>query len=231
MRRLLVVDGEPQMLRALDVNLTARQYAVATAHDGTSALWLASRTPPDAVIVSLELPDIEGVDVITGLRAGTPMPIIALSERTDPAHMVEALDAGADDCLTKPISMDELAARLRAVFRRSDQYQPRTADVGDYTVDLSGYTVVPRSGHGAPVHLTPTEWRLLVTLLRHPDRLVTGHQLLRDIWGPDHDQNTNYLRIHMSALRHKLEPDPSHPRYLITEPGLGYRFQPEGRAA
>jgi two-component system, OmpR family, KDP operon response regulator KdpE len=227
MRRVLVVDGQPQLLRALDVNLTAQHYAVATAPDGTSALRLASRKPPDAVILDLDLSDLEGVDVITGLRAWTPMPIIALSDHDDPADKVEALDAGADDYVTKPFSMEELLARLRAVLRRAEHSDtPPTVQVGDYAVDLAAFTVVPASGHGEPLHLTPTEWRLLATLLRNPGRLVTGHQLLRDIWGPGHDENTNYLRIHISALRHKLEPDPADPRYLITEPGMGYRFEP-----
>ncbi len=227
MRRVLVVDDQPQLLRALDVNLTAHHYAVATAPDGTSALCLASRKPPDAVILDLDLPDVEGVDVITGLRAWASMPIIALSEHDDPADKVEALDAGADDYVTKPFSMEELLARLRAVLRRADQSaQPPTAHVGDYAVDLAAFTALPVSGHGEPLHFTPTEWRLLAVLLGNPGRLVTGRQLLRDIWGPGHDKNTNYLRLHISALRHKLEPDPANPRYLITEPGLGYRFEP-----
>ncbi|MGW1158070.1 response regulator [Streptomyces sp. NPDC002513] len=228
-RRVLIVDNEPQLLRALDVNLTAQNYAVATAPDGTSALRLASRKPPDAVIVDLDLPDVDGTDVITGLRAWSSMPLIALAESAEPAEVVEVLDAGADDCVTKPFAMEELLARLRAVLRRSDLGGgPRTVAVGDYAIDLTACTVVGDAGHGDPVHLTPKEWQLLAALLRHPGRLVTGHQLLSDIWGPGHDEHSNYLRINISGLRHKLEPDPAHPRYLITEPRVGYRFEPSG---
>ncbi|MEU2737288.1 response regulator [Streptomyces sp. NPDC007095] len=232
MRRVLIVDSEPQLLRALEVGLAAQSYTVATAPDGTSALSLASRTPPDAVIVDLDLPDDDGTDVITGLRDWSSIPVIALSEHAEPANVVEVLDAGADDCVTKPFVMEELLARLRAVLRRSDcSGGPPTVTVGQYAIDLPAYTVVGDSGRGEPVRLSPTEWRLLATLLRNPGRLVTGHQLLRDIWGPGHDEHSNYLRIYMSALRHKLEPDPAHPRYLITEPGIGYRFEPCGGKA
>ncbi|MCQ4082176.1 response regulator transcription factor [Streptomyces sp. RB6PN25] len=232
MRRVLIVDNEPQLLRALDINLTAHNYAVATASDGTTALRLATRRPPDLVILDLHLPDIDGTDVITGLRAWATMPIVALSEHIDPTESVQALDAGADDYVRKPFSMDELLARLRALLRRCDQHEDlSTVQVGDYTIDLAASTAVPTSGRGEPLHLTPTEWRLLAALLRNPGRLVTGHQLLRDIWGPGHEQQSNYLRIHISALRHKLEPDPANPRHLITEPGIGYRFEPAGKAS
>jgi two-component system KDP operon response regulator KdpE len=227
-RRVLVVDDEPQMLRALGINLKARQYAVATAPDGTTALRLASRCPPDAVVLDLGLPDVDGVEVIAGLRAWSSAPIIVLSGRGGPAVTVEALDAGADDYLTKPFSMDELLARLRAVLRRSAAAPPRrqTVKVAEFTVDLDSHTAVPTSGGGEPLHFTPTEWRLLVPLLRNPGRLLTGAQLLRDVWGPGREDRTNYLRIYISALRRKLEPDPSRPRHLITEPGMGYRFDP-----
>ncbi|MEU1627996.1 response regulator transcription factor [Streptomyces sp. NPDC020096] len=228
MRRVLVVDDEPQMLRALGINLKARHYAVATAQDGTTALRLASRCPPDAIVLDLGLPDLDGVEVIAGLRAWCSAPIIVLSGRTGPAVTVEALDAGADDYLTKPFSMDELLARLRAVLRRpvTAAQSRETVEVAAFTVDLDSYTAVPTSGRGEPLHFTPTEWRLLAPLLRNPGRLVTGAQLLRDVWGPGRENRTNYLRIYMSALRRKLEPDPSRPRHLITEPGLGYRFDP-----
>ncbi|MER6129265.1 response regulator [Streptomyces sp. NPDC001795] len=226
-RHVLVVDHEPQLLRALDVSLTAQSYAVATAPDATIALSLAADKPPDAVIVDLDLPDLDGTDVITGLRSWSSMPVIALSEHAAPADVAEVLDAGADDYVTKPFAMEELLARLRAVLRRADcSGGPRTVTLGEYVIDLPACTVVGDAGRGAPVHLSPTEWRLLATLLRNPGRLVTGRQLLRDIWGPGHDEHSNYLRIYMSALRHKLEPDPAHPRYLITEPGIGYRFEP-----
>ncbi|MDT0464602.1 response regulator transcription factor [Streptomyces gibsoniae] len=231
-RRVLVVDHEPQLLRALDVNLSAQSYAVATAPDGTSALRLASRRPPDAVIVDLALPDVDGTDVITGLRACSSMPVIALSEHAEPADVVEVLDAGADDCVPKPFAMEELLARLRAVLRRTDLGGgPRTVSVGAYAVDLAACTVTGDAGRGEPVHLTPTEWHLLASLVRNPGRLVTGHQLLHDIWGPGHDENLNYLRIYIASLRRKLEPDPAHPRHLITEPRMGYRFEPGGGTA
>ncbi|KOV65206.1 response regulator [Streptomyces sp. MMG1121] len=228
-RRVLVVDHEPQLLHALDVSLTAQSYAVATAPDTTSALSLAADKPPDAVIVDLDLPDLDGTDVITNLRSWSSIPVIALSEHAAPSDVAGVLDAGADDYVTKPFAMEELLARLRAVLRRSDcSGGPRTVTVGEYVIDLAAYTAVSDSGHGEPVHLSPTEWRLLAPLLRNPGRLVTGRQLLRGIWGPGHDEHSNYLRIYMSALRHKLEPAPAHPRYLITEPGIGYRFEPGG---
>ncbi|WP_073952266.1 response regulator [Streptomyces kebangsaanensis] len=231
-RHVLVVDHEPQLLRALAVSLTAQSYAVVTASDGTSALRLAAGKPPDTVIVDLDLPDADGTDVITGLRSWSSVPVIALSEHAAPVDVVEALDAGADDYVAKPFAMEELLARLRAVLRRTDHGGgPRTVTVGDYAVDLTACTVVDDAGRGEPVHLTPKEWRLLATLLRNPGRLVTGHQLLRDIWGPGHDEKSNYLRINISGLRHKLEPDPAHPRYLITEPRMGYRFEPGGDKA
>jgi two-component system KDP operon response regulator KdpE len=231
-RHVLVVDHDPQLLRALDVSLTAQSYAVATAPDATSALRLAADKPPDAVIVDLDLPDADGTDIITGLRSWSSIPVIALSEHAAPADVVEVLNAGADDYVTKPFAMEELLARLRAVLRRTDRGGgPRMVTIGDYAVDLTACTVVGDAGRGEPVHLTPKEWQLLATLLRNPGRLVTGHQLLRDIWGPGHDEHSNYLRINILGLRHKLEPDPAHPCYLITEPRMGYRFEPGGDKA
>ncbi|RMB80724.1 response regulator [Streptomyces shenzhenensis] len=231
-RHLLVVDHEPQLLRALDVSLTAQGYAVATAPDARSALRLASSKPPDGAIVDVDLPDADGIDLITGLRSWSSMPLIALSEHAAPADVAEVLDAGSDDYVTKPFAMEELLARLRAVLRRTDRGGgPRTVTVGDYAVDLTACTVVGEAGRGETVHLTPKEWQLLATLLRNPGRLLTGRQLLRNIWGPGHDQHSNYLRINISGLRHKLEPDPAHPRYLITEPRMGYRFEPSGDTA
>lgn len=263
MKRVLVVDDEPQMLRALDINLRVRHYAVAAAPDGRTALHLASRKTPDAVILDLGLPDMDGIDVIHGLRAWSPVPVIVLSGRSGVADRVEALDAGADDYLTKPFAMDELAARLRAVLRRPVPIEaPCRVDVGAFTVDLSNRTVTrradgerpaPCSGATAPdggrdngpdggrkggpggggtkpeggrVHLTPTEWRLVSILLRNPERLVTGRQLLTEVWGKEYEQRTQYLRVFMAGLRRKLEHDPARPRHLITEPGVGYRFQP-----
>ncbi|MFF3365254.1 response regulator [Streptomyces misionensis] len=234
-RHVLVVEHEPHLLRALDVSLTAQSYAVATASDATSALRLATGKPPDAVIVDLDdldPPDADGADLITGLRRWSSTPVIVLSEHTGPTDVAEALDEGADDYVSKPFAMEELLARLRAVLRRTDRGGgPRTVSVGDYAVDLTARTVVSTAGRGEPVHLSPTQWRLLTPLLRNPGRLVTGHQLLRDIWGPGHDEHSNYLRIYISGLRRKLEPDPAHPRYLVTEPGMGYRFEPGGDTA
>lgn len=228
MKRVLVVDDEPHMLRALNISLRAHRYAVATASDGTTALAQASRSRPDAVILDLGLPDMDGTQVILGLRAWTRAPIIVLSGRTAPTTIVEALDAGADDYVRKPFSMDELTARLRAALRRGTPFgDPEgTVRVGVYVLDLDARTTEPFSGRGGSPRLTPTEWRLLVPLLRNPGRLVTSGQLLSEVWGPGHEENGNYLRVHFSALRRKLEPDPAHPRHLITAPGMGYRFQP-----
>jgi two-component system KDP operon response regulator KdpE len=227
MSRVLIIDDEPQMTRALNINLKARHYDVATAPDGITALQLASRTPPDAVILDLGLPDVPGIDVIHGLRVWTSLPIIVISGRTDLADKVAALDAGADDYLTKPFLMEEFLARLRAVLRRPPAIdEPGTVNIAGWRVDLTAYTAVPASGKGDPLHLTPTEWRLLAPLLRNPARLVTGRHLLQAVWGPGHEQRTNYLRVYIAGLRQKLEPDPTHPRHLITEPGIGYRFEP-----
>ncbi len=239
MTRVLVVDDEPQMLRALRINLKARSYLVATAADGASALRQAVRTPPEAVILDLGLPDLDGVDVIHALRIWSKVPIIVLSGRSGAATMVAALDAGADDYVTKPFSMNELLARLRAVLRRpSPEEAPLVAEVGAYTVDLSRCTVrlrapeqqspdaEPAAELPEAVRLTPTEWRVLALLLGHPGRLVTGRQILDEVWGPGHESKTNYLRVYLAGLRRKLEPDPAHPRHLLTEPGMGYRFQP-----
>jgi len=227
MRRVLIVEDEPRTNRALDINLTAQHYGVATAPDGATALSLASRTPPDAIILGLGLPDLTGIDIIQALRGWTSLPIIVLAGSSDPADKVAALDAGADDYVTRPFVMEELMARLRAVLRRPPVIdESGTIDIAGYRVDMAAFTAVPRSGKGRPLHFTPTEWRLLLTLLRNPSRLVTGRQLLRDVWGPASEERTNYLRVYMAGLRQKLEPDPAHPRYLITEPGMGYRFEP-----
>lgn len=216
------------MLRVLSAGLRAYDFAVVTASDAGTALDLASRAAPEAVLLDLGLPDLDGLDVLRALRAWSGVPVLVVSGRTGISSRVEALDAGADDYLTKPFSIDELAARLRAVLRRPAGVRPQErVDIGPYTVDLSTYTI-SRADRTRPVdvHLTPTEWRLLSLLLRNPDRLVPGRELLTEVWGPQYVTRTNYLRVYMAGLRRKLEPDPSTPRHLITEPGLGYRFQP-----
>ena len=225
MTRILVVDDEPQLVRALRINLQARHYQVDTAPDGASALHLAAREHPDLIVLDLGLPDMDGTDVIRGLRGWTNIPIIVLSGRADSRDKVDALDAGADDYITKPFGVDELLARIRAVTRRGHQGTDAgaTVTVGDHTVDLAERTV---TGDGTEVRLSPTEWRLLEHLLRHPGKLITQHALLADVWGPQYSTETNYLRQYMARLRRKLEADPAHPRHLITEPGMGYRFRP-----
>jgi two-component system KDP operon response regulator KdpE len=224
MTSVLIVEDEPQLLRALAINLRARQYDVQIAADGATALTLAGRRPPDLVILDLGLPDIDGIDVIHGLRGWTQIPIVVLSARPDQADKVAALDAGADDYITKPFGIDELLARLRAALRRAtaEDNQPAVT-IGAFTVDLASKTV---TGGGEPVRLTPTEWHLLEALVRNPGKLVGQPQLLRELWGPGYEKQTNYLRVYMAQLRRKLESNPSRPRHLLTEPGLGYRFQP-----
>ena len=232
--RVLIVDDEPAMLRALLINLRARSYDVTTAASGRAALAEAARRPPDAVILDLGLPDVNGVEVIRELRGWSRAPIIVLSGRTGSGDKISALDAGADDYVTKPFSMEELLARLRAVLRR-DESAPHASRVriGRCVVDLAAHTVVDNTvvdntvtdGTGV-VRLTPTEWRLLEIMLRSPGRLVGSRLMLQEVWGPGFENSTNYLRYHMARLRRKLEEDPARPRHLITEPGMGYRYQP-----
>jgi two-component system KDP operon response regulator KdpE len=220
-----VVDDEPQILRALRINLLARQYEVETAPDATAALRAATAWRPDLVVLDLGLPDLDGVEVIRRLRGWTPVPIIVLSGRADSHDKVDALDAGADDYVTKPFSVDELLARVRAVTRRTttvDATEP--VRIGRYTVDLADRVV--RDPDGATVHLTRTEWQLLEILATNPGKLVTQRQLLQQVWGPTYLTETHYLRQYLATLRRKLEDDPARPRHLVTEPGIGYRFQP-----
>jgi two-component system KDP operon response regulator KdpE len=226
MTTVLVVDDDPHLLRALRITLTARGYTVTAAADGAAALATASRTPPDLIILDLGLPDLDGVAVIEGLRGWCTAPIIILSARqTEPAK-VDALDAGADDYVTKPFGMDELLARMRAALRRATPTPTAAAIATDaFTVDLAAKRVTTPNGE---IRLTPTEWHLLEILVREPGRLVTQKQLLQQVWGPAYETETNYLRVHLANLRRKLEPDPSRPRYLITEPGIGYRFNSTG---
>jgi two-component system KDP operon response regulator KdpE len=222
--RVLVVDDEPQILRALRINLHARQYDVVTAATGTDALHAAATDHPDLIVLDLGLPDLDGIEVIRKLRAWTPVPIIVLSGRLDSREKVDALDAGADDYITKPFSIDELFARIRAVGRRlgdTDDATPVT--IGRYEVSVAERRV---DGPGAQVHLTPTEWNLLTVLVRSPGKLITQRELLRKVWGPTYATETQYLRQYMKHLRHKLEDDPARPRHLLTEPGMGYRFEP-----
>jgi two-component system, OmpR family, KDP operon response regulator KdpE len=225
-KTVLVVDDEPQILRALQINLRVRDYQVYTAATGAEALQQASRHPPDLVILDLGLPDLDGVEVIEGLRGWTAAPIIVLSGRADAVDKVAALDAGADDYVTKPFGMEELLARMRAVGRRAigDGDEPQVR-IGDLVVDLAAKRVIPRDG--ADIRLTPTEWHLLEVLLRHPGKLLGRQYLLKEVWGPGYADAAGNLRLYMAQLRRKLEPDPSRPRWLLTEPGMGYRFQPD----
>jgi two-component system KDP operon response regulator KdpE len=222
MTRVLVVDDEPQILRALRVNLAARQYEVEVATDGATALRQAADWHPDLVILDLGLPDLDGVEVIQGLRGWTSIPIIVLSGRSDSSDKVDALDAGADDYVTKPFGIDELLARIRAVTRRTSQPEEEFSSVrlGDRVIDLSSKTI------SGGVRLTPTEWHFLEILLRNPGKLISQRQLLTEVWGASYLKETHYLRQYMAQLRRKLERDPAHPVHLLTEPGMGYRFQP-----
>jgi two-component system KDP operon response regulator KdpE len=223
-KRVLVVDDDRQLLRALRINLSARGYEVDIAPDGAAALALASRQPPDLIIVDLGLPDMDGVTVVEGIRGWCTAPIIVLSARHVEQSKVHALDAGADDYVTKPFGMDELLARVRAALRRSAPVAEDPVVTTDaFTVDLAARRV---TRDGADVRLTPTEWHLLEVLVRHPGKLVSQRQLLQEVWGPRYERETNYLRVYLAQLRAKLEPDPSRPRHLLTEPGMGYRFQP-----
>jgi two-component system KDP operon response regulator KdpE len=222
--RILIVDDEPQILRALRINLAARQYEVLTAADGTEALRAASGRL-DLVILDLGLPDIDGVEVIRKLRTWTQVPIIVLSGRIGSHDKVEALDAGADDYVTKPFNIDELLARVRATTRRpKGPEMPVNIQIGQYIIDLTRRVV--RSETGETIHLTKTEWELLEILVRRPGMLITQRQLLQEVWGPRYSSETHYIRQYMVQLRRKLEPDPTHPRHFLTEPGMGYRFQP-----
>ena len=226
MTRVLVVDDEAALARALAINLKARRYEVDVAVDGRTALDLAARKRPDVVLLDLGLPDMDGVEVIAGLRGWTDVPIIVLSARQLSDDKVEALDAGADDFVTKPFGMDELLARLRAAIRRGaaaiESDTPVVVTTADFTIDLAAKRA---RRNGQEVHLTPTEWHLLEVLVRNRGRLVSQRALLQEVWGPQYQTETNYLRVYSAQLRRKLEPDPSRPRYLITEPGLGYRFE------
>lgn len=225
MTRVLVIDDEPQILRALRINLSVRGYEVSTASTGTAALEAAAENPPDIVVLDLGLPDVDGIEVLARLRGWLSAPVIVLSARIDSAEKVQALDAGADDYVTKPFGMDEFMARLRAAVRRA---APTSSDeplieTAAFTVDLAAKKV---TRHGAEVHLTPTEWGMLEMLVRNRGKLVGREELLKEVWGPRYGTETHYLRVYLAQLRRKLEDDPSHPRHLLTEAGMGYRFEP-----
>jgi two-component system KDP operon response regulator KdpE len=256
---VLLVEDQPELLRALRINLRARQYDVLTARTGREALAVAASHPPDAVILDLGLPDIDGTEVIVELRRWSKAPIIVLSGRTSPGDKIGALDVGADDYVTKPFAMAELLARLRAALRRDDgeagSGRPRQATIGQWLVNLTSHQVTRASASAADpapaagpdpsphpgsagggglssaepeetLRLTPTEWRILEILLPRPGQLVGSAQILTGVWGPGFSQRTNYLRFHMARLRRKLEDNPARPRHLLTEPGMGYRYQP-----
>jgi two-component system KDP operon response regulator KdpE len=224
---ILVVDDERPILRALDANLRARGYDVDLAETGEAALSCAATRPHDAAIVDLGLPGMGGLDVVKGLRGWTAIPIIVLSARHEEAEKVAALDAGADDYVTKPFGMGELLARLRAAIRRASPGEDAslTVETAHFRIDLAA-KVVTGAG-GAEIRLTPTQWHLVEVLVRNPGRLVSQRQLLQEVWGPQYGEETNYLRVFMAQIRRKLEPDPSRPRYFLTEPGMGIRFVPD----
>jgi two-component system KDP operon response regulator KdpE len=222
--RVLVVDDDPQIARALRITLHAAGYDVLTAPDGRSALRHAADDHPDLVVLDLGLPDLDGTEVLAGLRPWFTGPVLVLSARADSHDKIGALDAGADDYVSKPFDMGELLARLRAVQRRgtSEPDEP-VVTTEHFTVDLAAKRVTV---DGVDVRLTPTEWGLLSELVRAPGRLVGQKHLLQSVWGPAYEKETHYLRVYLNQLRRKLEPDPAHPRYLHTEPGMGYRFTP-----
>jgi two-component system KDP operon response regulator KdpE len=223
--RVLVVDDDPQILRTLRINLTAHGYHVLLAPDGAAALRAATDELPDVIVLDLGLPDMDGTDVITGLRGWTSTPIIVLTARTGAAETVKALDTGADDYVTKPFGMPELLARLRAAVRRAAPPVDggTRVDAGDFIVDLAAKKVI--RADSTEVHLTPTEWGVLELLVRHRGKLVGQRELLRAVWGPNYGSETNYLRVYIAQLRRKLEREPSRPKHLITEAGMGYRFE------
>jgi two-component system, OmpR family, KDP operon response regulator KdpE len=223
---VLVVEDDPQLLRAMRITLRAAGHQVLTAATGAHGLSEAAAAHPDLVVLDLGLPDMDGVDVLHALRGWSAVPVIVLSGRSTGGDKVAALDAGADDYVTKPFGVDELLARIRAVGRRAataDDGSP-TVPLGAYAVDLVGKRVT--AADGTEVRLTPTEWKLLEAFVRHPGKLIGQRQLLTEVWGPTATGDTGSLRLYLNRLRRKLEPDPTRPRHLLTEPGLGYRFVP-----
>jgi two-component system KDP operon response regulator KdpE len=222
--KILIADDDPQILRALRITLAARGYDVVTASDGREALRLAADAHPDIIVLDLGMPGLTGIQVIEGVRGWSTVPILVVSGRSDSLDKVDALDAGADDYVTKPFAADELLARIRALARRTPTATDEpVVSFGDVTVDLAAHLV---TRGGAAVRLTPTEWRLLEVLVRNPDRLVTRETLLTEVWGPQYTTDTGYLRLYLAQLRKKLEAEPGKPRFLLTEAGMGYRFTP-----
>ena len=228
--KILVADDDPQLVRALRITLTAKGYKIVTAADGTSAIRAAVDHQPDLFLLDLGMPGLDGIDVIHGIRGWSGAPILVVSGRAGAADKVEALDAGADDYVTKPFSVTELLARIRALTRRAPQQEPSpVVRLGEITIDLAARSAVDTSGgHRRHIRLTPTEWQVLEILIRNPGTLVTRQTLLASIWGTEHAKDTGYLRLYLSQLRKKLEPVPGSPRYLITEPGMGYRLDLDG---
>ena len=225
--KILLADDDDQLQRALRITLTARGYDVLQARDGAEAIDLAANGHPDLIVLDLGMPRVDGIDVIRAVRSWSSVPILVLSGRTDSTEKVEALDAGADDYVTKPFEMDELLARIRARSRRATgEEDAASVRIGELVVDLAARTVRTADGSATSVRLTPTEWRLLELLLRNPGKLMTRQMLLGEVWGPFHANDGGYLRLYIAQLRRKLEPVPSQPRHLVTEPGMGYRFDP-----
>jgi two-component system, OmpR family, KDP operon response regulator KdpE len=225
---VLVVDDEPQIQRALATTLRARGYEVDVTATGEEALRLAAAHHPALVVLDLGLPGIDGIEVVRGLRGWSTVPILILSAREHEAAKVAALDAGADDYVTKPFGMDELLARVRAALRRAVPVEETAVITTQaFAVDLAAKKVVRGPDE---VRLTPTEWHVVEALVRHPGKLMSQRQLLHEVWGPQYETETNYLRLYLAQIRRKLEPDPSRPRYFITEPGMGYRFEPDPAA-
>lgn len=224
MTRILIVDDDAQLRRALQINLAARGFQVTVAVDGRAALRAVAEADPEIVILDLGLPDVDGVQVLGAIRQCSSIPVIVLSARVDSADKVDALDLGADDYVTKPFGMEELLARLRAAIRRatSPQQVEPVVTTDSFTVDLAAKQVIRE---GAAVHLTPTEWGMLEVLVRRRGGLVTQAELLREVWGPEYNTETNYLRVYLAQLRRKLEPEPAKPRHLLTDSHMGYRFQ------
>ena len=223
MTRVLVVEDEPTLARALAITLRANRYEVAVAHAGASGLDGMANWHPDLVVLDLGLPDLDGMDVLRAFRGWSQVPVVVLSARQTSDDKVEALDAGADDYVTKPFAMDELLARLRAAARRRAPDDAPVVETAAFTVDIAHHRV---TRDGQDVRLTPTEWHLLEILTRNVGKVVGRRELLQELRGPNLDRETHYLRVYLAQLRRKLEPDPAHPRHLLTEPGIGYRLEP-----